>query len=73
MCCLMNRIHSYLQKTNTHQLFTTSTKHIVSIQNSNRLNLISCEIDLSFTPFVDAKLIVYKNEISTTGNKMCFN
>ena len=43
------------------------------IHNSDLLNLIPCELDLTSTPFRDTKIITYEIELPLYGNKVGFN
>ena len=43
------------------------------IHNSDLLNLIPCEIDLSSTPFLYTTILTYKIELPPSGKKVGFN
>ena len=43
------------------------------IHNSDLLKLIPCELDLTSTPFSDAKILTYEIELSPSGKKVGFN
>ena len=45
----------------------------ILLHNSYLLNLITCELDLTSTPFSDTKIIRYDIELSHSGNKIGFN
>ena len=43
------------------------------IHNSDRLNFITCELDLTSTPFSDTKIITYEIKLPPSGKKFGFN
>ena len=43
------------------------------IHNSDLLNLVPCEIDLTSTPFCDTTIIQYEIELPPDGKKIVFN
>ena len=43
------------------------------IHNSDLLNLIPCELDITSTPFRDETIITYDIELPPSGNKIGFN
>ena len=43
------------------------------IHDSDLLNLIPCELDLTSTPFSDTTIITYEIELLTYGNKFRYN
>ena len=43
------------------------------VHNSDLLNLITCELDLTSTPFCDTKILTYKIELPPSGNRAGFN
>ena len=47
--------------------------HDGHIHNSDLLNLIPCELDLTSTPFSDETIITYDIELPPSGKKICFN
>ena len=49
------------------RLFTTH------VHNSDLLNLIPCEIDLTSTLFCDKKILTYEIELTPSGQKVGFN
>ena len=44
-----------------------------SIHNSYLVNLVPCELDLTYATFFDAKIITYDIELTPDGNKIGFN
>ena len=47
--------------------------HEINIHNSDLINLIPCEIDLTTTTFCDTKIITYEIELPTSGKKVRFH
>ena len=45
----------------------------IHIHNSDRLNLIPCELDITSTPFSDTTIITYEIKLPPSGNKFGFN
>ena len=45
----------------------------IHIHNSDLLNLILCEIDITSPPYCDTKLITYEIELPPSGRKVGFN
>ena len=43
------------------------------IHISDLINLIQCELDLTFTPFSDTQIIIYEIELPPSGKKFGFN
>ena len=43
------------------------------INNSELLNLIPRELDITSTPFFDTKILIYKIELPPSGKKVVFN
>ena len=43
------------------------------IHNSDLLNMIPCELDLTSTPFIDETIITYDIELPPSGKKIGFN
>ena len=45
----------------------------IHVHNSDILNSIPCELDLTSYPFSDTQIITYKIELPTSGKKIGFN
>ena len=43
------------------------------IHNSDLLNLIPCDLDITSTPFSNTKMITYEIELPSAGKKIGFN
>ena len=43
------------------------------IHNSDLLNLIPCELDLTYTPLSDTKILKYEIKLTPSGKKIGFN
>ena len=40
------------------------------LNNLDLLNLITCEFDITFTPFCDTTILTYETELPPAGNKI---
>ena len=45
----------------------------IHTHNSDLLNLIPCELDLTPTPFIDTQIITYEIELPPSGKNVGFN
>ena len=45
----------------------------IIIHNSDLLNLIPCELDITLTPFCDTPILTYKTDLTPAGNTIGFN
>ena len=61
ICIKYNQNPGYLILQQYHESF---------INNSDPLYLITCELDLTSTPFCDTKILTYEIELPPSGNKI---
>ena len=63
----------YIEDKNTPVSFLLQHDPEINDHNPDLLNLITCDLDLAYTPFRDTKILTYEIELPPSGNKVGFN